>query len=87
MAGTPFDLKANWNASNTYVASGETPVNISNTDYPIVRWTVTAGIGTAPSFGVNQGSAIGPHGNKEITLADGECLWLAGAGAAATLEV
>lgn len=86
MASTAFDkLKNTWEAANRFTAAVETDVLVTCTSGHMVRWSITAD-DTPPTISVGQGHIIAEHDARAMKLKTGERLWLAGAGATATLE-
>lgn len=86
MTTTAYTLANKWQAGNRYTASGETDIILSNTGGRMVTWALTNN-NTKPAIAVSQGHPLLPYQNQTMKLADGERIWIAGAGALASLGV
>ncbi|MDK3073803.1 hypothetical protein QO034_11825 [Sedimentitalea sp. JM2-8] len=86
MATTAYTLLDTWDAVNRYTAAGETDVILSNTGGRVVTWTLTTN-NLKPAVAISQGHPLLPYLSQAMKLKDGERLWMAGAGATASLGV
>lgn len=76
MAFQIVSVTPDWPASPHYTASGETPIRIVNSlNGNDVFWVTTAD-DTVPSLDPERAGRIRRDAHQDLTLADGERLWL-----------
>lgn len=84
-----YPLAAGWTPAARYTAVGVVETLIINPDFSarsVLRWTVTQG-DEIPAISVDAAAGVRPGEDREITLNDGDRLWLAGVpGKNGTLE-
>lgn len=75
---TVYTLTTSWSSTNRLAASGETPARISNPNIGSARvaYAVTTDT-TEPAMAPAAAVHIRASDHHDITLADGEYLWLA----------
>lgn len=76
MAYQKLTVGADWLASAQYVAAGQTEVRLVNSHGDNLFW-ITTSSATAPTLPEVQASPIAGGQVADVTLEDGEQLWLA----------